>query len=194
MSYPAISQAVAKVVMDAKFKVIGDFEVFLSSKIEMDEDLREFFKEFKDSLKESEEKSVKAAGKKGGKVSSDTPKKKRSPSLFNIYVKDIMPKLKETHSDIQDGKKLIGFAAESWKTDPFAQFIKAKSKEFKEDDMSVLDLYAKIKTMYSESESAASEPEPEKEPKKTSSTKTKTKKGKKEKEKVVSDQEDNDAE
>ena len=204
MAFPSIAHAVAKVVMDAKLKVLEDFKEFLGSKIEMDDDLNGFFKEYQSSLQESEEMNVKASGKKGkGKaaVTGET-KKKRAASIFNIYVKDIMPKLKETHGDVKDGKKLIGFASESWKSDPFALFVKEKAKELKSDSEDNVELYAKIKAMYSSSDEEAPTMAKEEEPetdkpltKKTKAAKTKAKatKTKAAKTKAVDSSSDEDA-
>ena len=155
MAYSAITKAVANVVMEAKFSAIDDLIIFLEAKIEVDEDLKAMFEEFKTNLKESEEKVVKAAGKKpakgkGKSADSDEPKKKRAPSVFNLYVKDVMPKMKLDHPDIKDGKLLIGFASESWKSDPMAAYIKEKVLEMKKDDKDgdVVDMYAEAKALY----------------------------------------------
>jgi hypothetical protein len=153
MAFPTVQSAVAKVVMDAKLKVFDDLVTFLDAKIEIDDELKVALAAFKDSLKESEEKAVKAAGKKSKKNASDgeTEKKKRAPSLFNLFVKDKMPELKAQHPDVKDGKLMIGFASEAWKTDPLALFVKEKAPELKKDDSDDSDnetLYAKLKTMF----------------------------------------------
>jgi hypothetical protein len=147
MSYPIINQALAKVIMDSKLKVVDELITYLASKIELDDDLKNIFVEFKTNLKEHEEKVVKIAGKKI-KVESD--KKKRQPSVFNMYVKDIMPSIKETNADVKDGKKLISMAAESWKSDPMALFIKEQSVLLKSDNptITIFELYEKTKDLW----------------------------------------------
>ena len=153
MAFTAVNKAVAGVVMEAKMAVIDDLVQYLESKIEIDDDLKAMFDEFKSNLKESEEKVVKDAGKKvkgSKKNASGGEKKKRAPSVFNLYVKDVMPDMKAKHPDIKDGKQMIGFASESWKTDPMATFIKEKVLEMKADykDGDVIEMYAKAKAMY----------------------------------------------
>lgn len=150
MSFTIVNQAVAKVVMESKLSVIDDLVAYLETKIEVDEDLKNVFTEFKANLKESQEKVVKDAGKKSKvKKSMD---KKRAPSIFNLYVKDVMPDMKAKHPDVKDGKLMIGFASESWKTDPLVIFLKEKIPELKSDnsDKDIVELYAMAKDMYIE--------------------------------------------
>jgi len=144
MNHTIINQAVAKVIMDSKLKVVDELIIYLGSKIELDDEVKNIFIEFKSNLKEHEEKIVKIAGKKI-KVESD--KKKRQPSVFNMYVKDVMPSIKENNLDIKDGKKLISMAAESWKTDPMALFIKEHAVLLKSDNptITIFELYEKTK-------------------------------------------------
>jgi hypothetical protein len=154
-SFVAVNKAVAGVVMDAKLAVVDDLVQYLESKIEVDDDLRAMFDEFKSNLKESEEKVVKDAGKKikgSKKTASGEEKKKRAPSVFNLYVKDVMPEMKAKHLDIKDGKQMIGFASESWKNDPKAAFIKEKVLEMKGDDKDgdVVEMYAKAKALWND--------------------------------------------
>jgi len=198
MAFTAVSKAVAGVVMDAKLSVVDDLIAYLESKIEVDDDLRGMFDEFKSNLRESEEKVVKDAGKKvkGSKKTVDgVEKKKRAPSVFNLYVKDVMPDMKAKHPDIKDGKQMIGFASESWKSDPMATFIKEKVAEMKVDDKdgNVVDMYAKAKEMY-KSENISSDVDAEVKPKKAKAeAKTKVTKGKASK-KVDSDKSDSEVE
>jgi len=161
-SFVAVNKAVAGVVMDAKLAVVDDLVAYLESKIEVDDDLRAMFDEFKSNLKESEEKVVKDAGKKikgSKKTASGEEKKKRAPSVFNLYVKDVMPEMKAKHPDIKDGKQMIGFASESWKSDPKAAFIKEKVLEMKGDDKDgdVVEMYAKAKALWNDENGITSE-------------------------------------
>jgi len=203
MSYTAVTKAVANVVMEAKLSVIDDLIIYLEAKIEVDDDLKAMFEEFKMNLKESEEKVVKAAGKKttkGKKSDSEEPKKKRAPSVFNLYVKDVMPEMKAKHPDIKDGKQMIGFASESWKNDPMAAFIKEKVAEMKAEDKDadVVEMYAKAKALFKgepvlekkvvSDDENESEVEEEKPVKKAAAKKEKAPK----KEKVVKESSDDD--
>ena len=154
-SFVAVNKAVAGVVMDAKLAVVDELIHYLESKIEVDDDLRAMFDEFKSNLKESEEKVVKDAGKKikgSKKTASGDEKKKRAPSVFNLYVKDVMPEMKASHPDIKDGKQMIGFASESWKSSPKAAFIKEKVLEMKGEDKDgdVVEMYARAKALWND--------------------------------------------
>ena len=154
-SFVAVNKAVANVVMDAKMSVVDDLVAYLESKIEVDDDLRAMFDEFKSNLKESEEKVVKDAGKKikgSKKTASGEEKKKRAPSVFNLYVKDVMPEMKASHPDIKDGKLMIGFASESWKSSPKAAFIKEKVLEMKGENKNgdVVEMYANAKALWND--------------------------------------------
>jgi hypothetical protein len=156
MAFPTVQSAVAKVVMDAKLKVFDDLVTFLDTKIEIDDELKAALAGFKDSLKESEEKAVKVAGKKSKKAaadssdSSDSEKKKRAPSVFNLFVKDEMPSIKLKNPDVKDGKQLMGLASEQWNTSEYAKFLQSKVTELKkaDKDADVHDLFAKAKLMY----------------------------------------------
>ena len=161
-SFVAVNKAVAGVVMDAKLAVVDDLVAYLESKIEVDDDLRAMFDEFKSNLKESEEKVVKDAGKKvksSKKTASGDEKKKRAPSVFNLYVKDVMPEMKASHPDIKDGKQMIGFASESWKSSPKAAFIKEKVLEMKGEDKDgdVVEMYAKAKALWNDENGISSD-------------------------------------
>jgi len=193
-AYTAIVSAVAKTVMEAKLKVVDDLVAFLETKIEVDDELKAIFGSFKDSLKENEEKAVKAVSKKGkGKASdsSDGEKKKRAPSLFNLFVKDKMPELKAQHPEIKDGKQMISLASEAWKSDPLALFLKEKVPELKKEDADsdTEALYKKAKAMFKGVESGA-ESEGEEKPKKAPTAK---KAGGKKAKKVEPEEEASDA-
>jgi hypothetical protein len=146
---PIIQQAVAKVMMDAKLNLVDELVTYLGSKIEIDDEIKNIFIEFKVNLKEHEEKIVKIAGKKQKVVGE---KKKRQPSIFNMYVKDVMPSIKEKNSEIKDGKKLISMAAESWKSDPMAVFIKENTASIKSNNptFTPTELYENAKELWQE--------------------------------------------
>ena len=172
MAYTAINVAIAKVVADAKQKVVDDLLAFMSTKVEVDEDILGMFKEFKDSLKEEaveEAKVVKKGGKKGKKSDSDGEvKKKRAPTVFNLFVKAVMSEIKAANPDIKDGKKFISMASEQWKTSERATFVKDKVAELKKEDKDadIHDLFAKAMAMYSgDSDVEVEKPKNEEKPK-----------------------------
>lgn len=146
MAYPAINAAVSKVIFEAKIQVIDEFIKMLDNKIELDEDLKATFDDFKKSLEESS----KAASKAANKAASKEPKKKRSATLFNLFVKEKQSELKAQHPQ-ENGKTIIGMASKSWKEDPFALFIKEHGEKVKKDLIDFADnemLYKMLKDMY----------------------------------------------
>ena len=109
---------------------------------------------FKATFKVSELKST-----KGGKTlkAVNPEKKKRMPSMFNLYVKWIMPILKENGSE--DGhevksNELMSMAADKWKngTDPFGVFVKENTKTFKTNfpSLDVTEVFQKMRTCFEE--------------------------------------------
>jgi hypothetical protein len=150
MSYPAINTAIAKVIMETKCKVIDDLLNFLDTKLELDDDTKSMFEEFKKNIEDTDTKAIKAAAK-GSKTSEAKEKKKRSPTLFNLFVKEKQSELKGLHPE-ENGKTIIGMASKMWKTDPFASFIKKHSEDIKKDhaDSDNETIYSKLKEMYEE--------------------------------------------
>ncbi len=146
-SYPSVNSAIAKVLLETKLKVIDDLIVFMDSKIEIDDDMKEMFDEFKISIQESDTKTIKAVAK--GNTTNVKEKKKRSPSVFNLFVKNKQAELKTQHPE-ESGKNIIGMASKAWKTDPFAIFAKKYEKQVKKDHQITdnLTLYNKLKELY----------------------------------------------
>lgn len=164
MAFPVINQAVAKVVMEVKLRVIDDLIAYIETKIEADEDLRKIFNEFKDVMRQNDEKAIKIAGKKSKKSSdNNVEKKKRQPSVFNLYVKDIMPSIRSNNPDVKDGKQLISFAAQAWKNDIKVPFIKSKVLELKKDDAtsSIIELYTIASNLWKSNNTESIEKEKE---------------------------------
>jgi hypothetical protein len=193
MSYPTVNQAIAKLIMEAKFKVVDDLEAALESE---NEEFRlatlPFIKKFKDVLMEIETAAVKDAGKKNKKAAkatsgsdSDDSKKKRQASCFNLFVKDIMPTIAAENPEM-NGKETMAAASAAWKTNPMGAFIKEKFEELKKEagaeEISNIDLFAKAKAAYIaengdvsatvESEPEASDSEIKPKTKKTATKKT----------------------
>ena len=166
-----VNAAISKIVFEAQLKVLEDFKKFLGSKIDVDESMENDFVEFQATLK----LAVPIAKKKGrGKVSSDDEsiKKKRQPSLFNLFVKDKMTSLKAENPG-KKGKEILTLASEKWNTDPFAIFLKDKMTSLKEEnsDSDNETLYGKAKELFGDGVVVSSKSPVKKE--------TKTKKGKK---------------
>ena len=156
MAYPSITSALAKIVMDAKMKVMSDLIEQLESEFDMKddsmEDLKNFFEKFQKDLKSSEEEVVKIAGKKSKK--DGTEKKKRAPSAYNLFIKDMSPVLKEKNPNVK-GKELMALTSAEWKSGEYAAFLKKKIKEMQEEDKTVVyeieTLYNIAKKIYNES-------------------------------------------
>ena len=153
MAFVTVTQAVAKIVLDAKLSVVKDLVAFLSSKVEM-EDLTPLISEFTESLKDDETKEMKAtikdAKKKSKKMKEDSGeivKKKREPTAYNLYVSDMMPSFKEKHPDITNGRLLMTMLGEEWKESDMGIFLSKKvpSLKSKDDDLSIQDAYNQAK-------------------------------------------------
>jgi hypothetical protein len=175
-NFQNVLKAVAQSVLDAKVSVVDELLAFLGTKVEVDDDLKAIFAEFKGTLKV--EKVV--APKKGGKKSSDEdeePKKKRAASIFNLYVKDMMPVLKEKHPEVKNGKELMTLASESWKTDPLGLFVKEKVVGLKKanPEWDNVELYKAAKAAFEGEEADEAEPEETKQQPKASKGQTKAK-------------------
>jgi hypothetical protein len=145
MAYPTINAAVSKAILEAKMQVIDDFIKMLNEKIEIDEDLQGQFDEFKKSLAETSKAATKAANK----ATTKEPKKKRSATLFNLFVKEKQAQLKAELPG-ENGKTIIGMASKSWKEDPFALYIKEHTEKIKKayPDSDNESLYNVLKDMY----------------------------------------------
>lgn len=157
MAYPTVCIAIAKIVAEAKEKVVDDLLAFLSTKVDIDDDMTTWFNDFKSSLKEDLKEEIKDVkkkpskkGKKAAEESDGEIKKKRAPSCFNLYIKDVMNEVKAAHPDIKDGKKFIGFASAMWKTEPKAIFIKDKVAQLKKKEPAtdIIELFARAKLMF----------------------------------------------
>jgi hypothetical protein len=140
MTYTAVNSAVGKIILESKINLIDQLVEYLDKKIDIDDDMKNILHEFKSTIVSS-------------KVTA-SDKKKRSPSLFNLYVKEKLPELKAAHPDIRDGKLMISMASEAWKADPFALYIKTHAADMKKDDTDIDNktLYDKLKTMFLEQE------------------------------------------
>jgi nucleolin len=160
MVYPTLNKAVANIVMEEKKKAIGELIEHLSKKIEIDDDMKEIFDEFLDNMKETDEQNLKVAskGSRTSKKSDDPDKKKRPPTPYNLYQKEMTPIIREEHPEITDGRVRMSLIAASWKKDPMALFIKDKVAEMKKEnkDGDVVEFYAKAKAMYAEQETESS--------------------------------------
>jgi hypothetical protein len=151
MAFQNVLKAVAQTVLDAKVSVVDDLLAFLGTKVEVDDDVKAIFAEFKGTLK-VEKVTAPKKGKASKKSSDDEeePKKKRVASIFNLYVKDMMPVLKEKHPEVKNGKELMTLASESWKTDPLGIFVKEKAVGLKKanPEWDNVELYKRAKAAF----------------------------------------------
>jgi hypothetical protein len=144
----SLSGVVAKIVADAKMDAIQMFIDDISSymnDLDLDDEvitnMTSHMTEFKEamaaknqnSIKESTKISKKISKKAASSDSGDSSKKKRAPSMFNLFVKDKMIEIKNS-SDSESGgssKAMMSRVSEMWKVDEFATFIKDNSKDYK---------------------------------------------------------------
>ena len=148
MAYITVTQAISKIVLDAKLSVVKDVKTFLESKI--DTDLSSYFVEFTESLEKNEKTEMKASlkdAKKKNKKNSTIEKKVREPSVYNLYVKDMMKSFKEKNPDIKDGKELMKMLGNEWKTGEIGVFLGNKIAELKSSNnmLTVQEAYTQAK-------------------------------------------------
>ena len=106
-----VSQAIAALVAETKLSVVDKLIAFLGEKIEIDEDMTQYFEEFKNTLKEESKEATKKAGKKEPKAKEE--KTKRAPSAYNLYIRDKMAEFKAAgHTG-----NLMKMAIEAWNED-----------------------------------------------------------------------------
>lgn len=116
-SYNVVLKAVADVVFDAKKQVLKDFAAFLAEKIDFDDDMKGYFDEFEKTIVKETPSKKKSSGE-----SSDTEKKKRAPSAYNMFISEKMAEIKKVKPELK-GKELMKAAIEIWnesksKSDP----------------------------------------------------------------------------
>ncbi len=154
-----ITPVVAKIVVDAKIEAIDNLIEFIkSSDVSSDVDeIVEIIQKFKEEMivknqvdfKESSKISKKISKKKSD--SGDKEKKKRPPSMFNLFVKDKMPILKANNPE-HNSKMMMSLASDCWKSDEFALYIKdnvdSMKKEF--EPIENVDLFKKMKETFAE--------------------------------------------
>lgn len=144
MAYPSVNSAVSKIVLEAKLQVFSEISELLDS-LKVDETVYDALATYEQSIKDAH-KSAKA----NKSSSSDGEKKKRAPSLFNLFIKDVMDKVKADNPDVKNGKEYIKLASAYWKESDYSKFIQEKVAEFKKEaDGAKLDeLFAKAKALY----------------------------------------------
>lgn len=152
MAYLPVTQVVAKVVLDAKNAVVKDIIKHLETKMEINEDMKNWFDEFSKKLNEEEikemRKIIKNTKKLLKKKETSGEKKIKSPSIYNLYIKDRMSLFKEEHKEIKDGRELMKLLGGEWKNDPMVIFIKNNIDKLLLDNnnLSINDVYYQLKS------------------------------------------------
>jgi len=151
MAFTVVNQAITKLVEAEKEAVIDALIAHIGTKFTIDDSLQEAVDEFKKSLKSTVQVVKKT--KKGKDVGE---KKKRAPSVYNLYVKDVMAGKHPEHA----GKQKMGFASDLWKTDDMASYLKEHVEELKKEnvELKIEELYAMAKSAYLD-ENGLEEPE-----------------------------------
>ena len=122
MSYTAVNNMIAKMIYEAQVQAIDNLKALLSEKIAIESVESEFATLLS---------SLALTLTKNDDELKD--KKKRQPSLFNLFVKHRMTSLKTKNPD-KKGKELIGMASEEWKSDPFAAYLKETMDALKNEN------------------------------------------------------------
>ena len=116
MSVLAVTKAINLLVEETTVSTIDKLVVYLSDKIEFDDDMKKLFDDFKKTTKEELKASQKQEkGKRGGKKVEN--KKKREPSAYNLFIKEKMAEIKQKKPELK-GKELMKEAIEEWKKTP----------------------------------------------------------------------------
>lgn len=102
------SQAIDKLVEEFH-KVLGESDADLLEGLEVY--LGNIVSSVKDNLKEESKKAAKAAA---GKKTKDPNAPKRPPSEYNIFIKEHIATLRETHADAKP-KELMSMAVDEWR-------------------------------------------------------------------------------
>lgn len=182
MAYPNVNSTVSKIVLEAKLQVFSEISELLDS-LKVDETVYEALATYEQSMKDAH-KSVKASKSAS---SSDGEKKKRAPSLFNLFIKDVMDKVKADNPDVKNGKEYIKLASAYWKESDYSKFIQEKVAEFKKesDGAKLEELFARAKALYqptavdAEMKADSDDEKPESKPTKAKASKPKKGKSKK---------------
>lgn len=106
MDYQPVIAAASEIVFEAKKTTVDDLVAFLEDKLEIDDEFRALIAEFKGSLKND---FTPTKGKKAA-----TPKTKRAPSRYNIFIGEAMAKIKESSPGLSS-KERMKEAIKMWK-------------------------------------------------------------------------------
>jgi hypothetical protein len=184
-----LSNIVGKIVLEAKISVIDELIKVLSEKDLCDDNILEELNNFKESVTTETTKDFKEAAKINKKIAkkkdASPEKKKREPSMFNLYVKNKMPELKAANPDTKNSKMMMSMASDAWKTDPFALYVKENAADMKKEnsDDSNVEIFDKLKEAFESS--SDSEEKPKKKEKKPVEEKKKEKKKPAEKKSII---------
>lgn len=136
MAFPIIDKAVSKIVFDAERDMINELMTYLESK-KVNDNVLELISDFKNS------RAVAYLAKKPKK---DVEKKKRVPKDAALFIKAIMPDIKEANPDVKKLSELRVLAAEAWKS-PEKIIMKEKIEKMKAENptMYIEEIYDIIK-------------------------------------------------
>lgn len=153
-----ITNIVGKIVLDAKVSVINDLIEHLNEHEDLQSNIIEQISQFRNYMASNSNSHLKVITKMCKRASKkfqtpgtqvETEKKKREPSMFNIFVKNRIPEIKASGNYTRSS--LITMAASAWKTDSFALFVKSNMHQMKKEypNCSNIELYEKMKESFS---------------------------------------------
>lgn len=147
-----LSNLVGKIVLEAKISVIDDIIKLFTEKGNITPVILENLSTFKESVSNETINNFKDVARKNKKIVKKqeiaSDRKKREPSMFNLFVKNKIPELKNTNPDTNSSKVLMSLASEAWKTDPFAIYIKENVSEMKKECNNNNELFEKLKSSF----------------------------------------------
>lgn len=115
MALTKVNVALAGLIEETSLSTVEKLIAFLGEKIEIDDDMKQYFDEFKASIKNEAKVDLKKASKKDAGEKKE--KRTRPPSPYNMYIRDKMAEFKAAgHTG-----NLMKMAIEAWNKDKEAK-------------------------------------------------------------------------
>ena len=105
--YSQILKASSDLVYKSKLQTVDDLMAFLDERVDTDHDFKEMVAEFKSQIT-ADSFAVKASTK-----AKKETKQKRPPSAYNMFIKDAIHRLQQTHPELNNKERLVQ-ATKEW--------------------------------------------------------------------------------
>lgn len=111
MTSSKVSKAINLLVEESCLSVVDKLVCYLDAKIEIDDDMKQYFESFKQILRDELKEDMKSYH--GSKSARSFPKKKRAPSAYNLFIKEKMALIKVDQPELKS-KDLMKEAIALW--------------------------------------------------------------------------------